>query len=88
MIIFVKVITNAKKNEITSYQNNILKIKINAIREKNKANLELINFLSKTFKIPKSKIEIISGKTSSIKKIKIDTDEKKINNFLLKYSLF
>jgi hypothetical protein len=88
MIIFVKVISNAKKNEIISFQENILKIKIKAIREKNKANLELINFLSKTFKIPKSKIEIISGKTSSIKKIKIDIDEKNFNNFLSKFSLF
>jgi hypothetical protein len=88
MIILIKVITNAKKNEFISFKNNILKIKLNAIREKNKANLKLINFLSKNFNIPKSNIQIISGKTSTIKKIKIEVDEKKFNDVLLKFSLF
>lgn len=48
-----------------------LKINICAFPEDDKANEELIKFLSKTFKIPKSKIEILRGNTSRIKVLKI-----------------
>ena len=67
----VKITPNSPKNEIIGRENDTLKIKIKAPREKGKANKTLISFLSKTFKTNKSNIKIISGKTSKIKKILI-----------------
>lgn len=70
----VKVTPNASQNRIEGFHNNILKVKIKAPPDKGKANEELIKFLAKTFHIPKQKIEILSGHTSRLKKLKIDSE--------------
>lgn len=49
-----------------------LKINLNAVPEKGKANTELIKFLSKTLKYPKSAFSIISGETDRCKKIALN----------------
>ena len=67
----VKIIANASKNEIIGWQNGFLKIKLNAQREKGKANLALISFLSELLDVPKSQIEIVKGKTASLKTLAI-----------------
>lgn len=73
MVIFqAKIIPQAKRDQIVGYENDILKIKVNAPAEKNKANKELIYFLSKTFCVSRSDITILSGETSRLKKIKIE----------------
>jgi uncharacterized protein len=46
-------------------------VRLNAVPEKGEANEELISFLAKTWKIPKSSISIHSGETSRHKKILI-----------------
>lgn len=46
-----------------------LKISLNAVPEKGKANAELIKFLSKSLKRPKSSFNIISGETERLKKL-------------------
>jgi uncharacterized protein len=48
-----------------------LEIRIAAVRDKGKANEELIAYLSSTLKIPKSQIEILSGSTAPRKRVKI-----------------
>lgn len=56
-----------------------LKIRVAAAPEDGKANDELINFLSKNLKIPKSQIEITRGEVARIKVIKLgkpDSDQK------------
>lgn len=72
MIIKVKVITNAKRNEIVEQDGNYFKIKISAPPVKGKANKELIYFLSKYFKVPVNKIRIIKGEKSKNKIIKVE----------------
>lgn len=72
MILLVKVAPNSSKNSIEGFQGDILKIKLNAQPDKGKANDELIKFLAKTFAIPKSRIQILSGQTSRLKKLEID----------------
>ncbi len=71
----VKVIPQSNKNEIIDYTNDkdgiTLKIKIKATPEKNKANIELIKFLSKELNASKEEIKIISGLRSRTKLIKI-----------------
>ena len=72
MIIKVKVIPKSQKNQIVGFVKDYLKIKINALAEKGKANQELINFLAKILSVSKSSVTILSGHTSQIKKIQID----------------
>lgn len=67
----IKVITKSSKNEIF-LDNGVIKVKITEVPENGKANKAIINLFSKTFKIPKNKINIIKGLKSSNKTIKID----------------
>ena len=62
---------NAKKSALSGEHGGLIKIKVNSPPVDGKANEELILFLSKFLKIPKSFIKIISGETSRIKKISI-----------------
>ena len=76
---FIHLSPCAKSNQILgiSYENDndtttgILKIAIAAPPRENQANLELIQFLSKLFKIPKSSIYIKQGLKSRRKLISI-----------------
>lgn len=70
-ILSVKVIPNASKNAVVGLENDELKVRLNATPEKGEANEELIAFLAKTWKLPKSSLSIHSGKTSRHKKILI-----------------
>lgn len=67
----VKVVPRSAKNAIVGWENDELKVRLNAAPEKGEANEELISFLAKTWKIPKSSISILSGKTSRHKKLLI-----------------
>lgn len=70
----IKISPNAKKNEIVKTDTEV-KIKITAQPVDGKANKALIEFLSKTFKIPKTSISIIKGKTSKEKTILFSTTD-------------
>jgi len=70
--IFVQVQPNTKKDEIVSFEDGILRVKISTPPVKGKANKQLIEFLSKKMKIPKSDIMIEKGATSKRKKLVID----------------
>ncbi|MBS3107611.1 YggU family protein [Candidatus Woesearchaeota archaeon] len=67
-ILSIKVKPNARKTEIKEIKENVYHINIKAPAEDNKANLELIKFLSKHFK---KEVKIISGFTSKNKLIKL-----------------
>ncbi len=77
LTVSLKISPNASKNEIIKTHDGV-KIKITAPPVDGKANKCLIEFLSKTFKIPKSSIEILRGETSKEKTllIKITDDDK------------
>ena len=68
MIVNVKVIPNAKKEEIIKEKDR-LKVKVLAID--NKANKALINLLSKYYNIKKNQIKILKGLKSREKVIEI-----------------
>lgn len=70
-IVDVRVHPGAKKNEVTQ-EDGVLKVSVSAAPEKGKANKAVIELLSKTLKIKRSQIEIISGETSSNKRIFLD----------------
>ena len=71
IVIQVKIIPGSSKNEIHGVYNNTLKISITTPPVEGKANKKCIAYLAKYFNKAKSKIEIISGKTSKNKLIKI-----------------
>jgi uncharacterized protein (TIGR00251 family) len=68
-VIKVKVKPNAPKTKVISQNENELILAVAAPPENNKANIELIKFLSRHFK---SKVKIIRGLTSKTKLIKIN----------------
>ncbi len=73
MKVKVKVIPKSSVNKICEKMaNGVLKIKITAPAVDNKANEELIEFLSKEMKKKKSQIKIISGFTSREKILEIE----------------
>lgn len=62
-----------------------LKISLNSVPEKGKANQELIKFLSKHFHLSKSAFTILSGETDRYKKIQITVPHSpQIDNLLEK----
>lgn len=71
-LLTIKIIPKASKNKIVGWENDILKIRIQAVPEKGEANNELIAFLSKILEIPKSHLALVSGKTSRQKKLKFE----------------
>jgi uncharacterized protein (TIGR00251 family) len=56
----------------------LLKARVTAVPEKGKANKALIELLSKSLKLPKSSISVISGDTARKKILRIDGDTEEI----------
>lgn len=67
----VKIIPNAKKNEIIGWVNDELKIRIAAVPEKGNANEEMIRFLAQHLHLSKDKFILIRGQTNRHKLLKI-----------------
>jgi uncharacterized protein len=68
----VKVIPGSPKNEIFDIMDdNTVKIRISAPREKQKANKELLSFLSKEIWVKKDNIEILAWFKSQVKILRI-----------------
>lgn len=70
-ILTFKVKPNKRETKIIKKEGEIYYLDLAATPVDNQANKELIRFVSQEFKIPKSNIEIVSGKTSRLKRLKI-----------------
>ena len=70
LLLKIKIVPNSSKNDIV-LEDEFIKIKITAQPIENKANKALIEYLSKTFKVPKTNIEIVKGSTSKEKTLLI-----------------
>jgi len=81
----VSVQPGASKNEIVGMQEDVLKIKISAPPVQGKANKVLIQFLAKQIGVKRSQVEILSGHTSRIKKIKVIGEGVKIEKNLQRF---
>ena len=64
LIFTVRVVPRASKSEIVGEHDGALKVRIASPPVDGAANEELIKFLSKTFGVAKSAVEILSGQTS------------------------
>ena len=63
---------SSKKVNIVNIDQNFLKINLVSSPQKNKANRELIEILSKHFNVKKTSVRILKGFSSPIKLIEID----------------
>ena len=70
-VISVKVLPKSSRDEVIGMEGDICKVKIKAAPVDGKANKALISVLSKEFNLPKKSIEIISGHTSRLKRVRI-----------------
>lgn len=67
MKIKVKVKPNSRENSIKEIEKNYYEVRVSVPPEKGKANEKVIELISKHLKIPKSRIELISGAASKEK---------------------
>jgi len=75
LILEVTVKPNSARTEIKSFSNDEeLIIAIAAPADKEKANKELINFISELFDVAKKHISIISGQHASQKRVRVTTN--------------
>ena len=70
------ILPRSSRNELIGVQGDALKIRLTAPPVEGAANKMCIRFLAEYLKVPKSRIEIISGKGSRIKKILVRSVEK------------
>ncbi|MES2273964.1 MAG: DUF167 domain-containing protein [Chlamydiota bacterium] len=68
----LKVTPNASKNQVIGWEGNLLRVKIRGVPEKGRVNQELIEFLSDLLGIAPSRLELIQGATSRLKRVKIE----------------
>ena len=88
ILLNVKVIPRASKNEIKECINGALKLKIKSPPVEGKANREIVKYFSKILGVSKNSVEILKGETSSHKLIFISniTKEKFIDKIVSKIS--
>lgn len=72
MIVMVKVVPNASKNACEGMQEGVLKVRLRAVPDRGQANEALVEFLSELLGLPKSRIRILAGHTSRLKRVEID----------------
>ncbi len=73
----VKVIPKSSRTELAGVlPDGTWKVKVAAAREKGKANRALCEFLAEKLGVAKTKVRIVSGETSHVKRIHIEEDHK------------
>ncbi len=71
MILNIKVKTNSSKQKVENFGGGRYLVYLKSEPENNKANMELINVLSKEFGVPPSSIKIKFGQISDKKLVEI-----------------
>lgn len=71
MILPVRAQPGARRNEVRGEQNGRLKVSVTQVAEKGKANKAILKLLSAMLGVRRSRLELLSGETSSEKRILI-----------------
>ncbi len=71
-ILQVKVTPRAREDRIVSFEEGVLKVRLNALPEKGEANKALVKLLSKELDIPQHRIVLVSGGSSKLKRFEIE----------------
>lgn len=72
----IKLLPRSSKSRIMVMEGEFYRIKVNSPPVDGEANKELVSLISKKLKVPKGSIEIISGKTSRMKVLRIQGIDK------------
>lgn len=84
VILTLKLVPNSSFSKVVDCTDEFLRIKISSPPIENKANKELVLFCSKLLDVNKSKIEIVSGEKSKLKKVLIkDTNLQEITQKIM-----
>lgn len=84
VILCIKLVPNSSHNKIVDCCDDFIRIKITSPPVDNRANKELVSFLSSVLQVNKSKIQIVSGEKSKLKKVQIkDTNYDVLSQKLL-----
>jgi uncharacterized protein len=67
----VRIVPKARRNEIASISEEVVRLKVHAPAQDGKANAELVRFLSESVGCPRSDIAIIRGEKARDKVIEI-----------------
>lgn len=67
--VHVKAQPSASKNEIVSYEQGVLKVKVAAPPVRGRANAELVVFLAKSLGLSRTQVSVVSGAMSRDKVI-------------------
>lgn len=67
----VKVIAGSRQRKIEELSDGSLKVHLTAVREKGKANEQLVELLAKHYHVAKSRVEIVKGNLTSQKVVEI-----------------
>ena len=78
LIITLRVVPRASTDGFQGLLGDALKVRIQAPPVEGKANTYLLRFLSKQWKIPKSRLEILSGETGRNKRIQIQNPSEEL----------
>ncbi len=79
----VKLLPRSSRNQFLGKEGDVYRISVTDPPVDGKANRALISLLSKKLEVPKRNIEIVSGKRSRIKRIRVyGLSEDVINNML------
>lgn len=73
--------TKASKNSVIGIQTSRLKISINALPEKGKANTQLVKFLAQYFGVPIKQVTLTKGLTNKYKSAAIIDPKKNLELF-------
>jgi len=71
----VKVIPRSARTELAGVlADGTWKVKVAAAPEKGKANRALCDFIAEKLGVPKTRVRIVAGETSQLKRIRIDEE--------------
>lgn len=84
LVIRVRIVPNSSKNDII-LEEEFIKVKVTAQPIENKANKALVEFLSKTLKLPKTNIVILKGETSKDKTLLLKISESDKRKIIVSY---
>lgn len=70
-IVTVKATPRASKSEIIGAETDWLRVRVQAPPVDGKANAALVELFAETFALPKRSVEIITGDTSRLKRVKL-----------------
>jgi uncharacterized protein (TIGR00251 family) len=71
IVFSVKVVPGSSRTALCGLLDEMVKIKVSAAPEKGKANKCLLDFLAKQLGVKKNAVNIISGKTSAVKEVRV-----------------